>query len=174
MLKGHIISITYNTCLYGSFQSLEFVVKFWVCFEHSTHTPRYSTSTPRFFVSEFWVCFEHSTHTPRCSTPTQRFFVSESWVCLRVLGLFPTFHAHTTMLNAHPTIFCFRVLGLLSSFGFLSNIPRTHHNAQRPPHYFFSEFWFCCRVLAKFANKPKTQTQTQNGGDSSGSTAVWI
>ena len=33
------------------------------------------------FVVEFWVCFEHSTHTPRCSMPIPRFFVSEFWVC---------------------------------------------------------------------------------------------
>ena len=62
--------------------------------EHSTHIPRCSTLTPRFFVSgfgfvsEFCVCCrvldshrlitsEHSTHTPRCSTLTPRFFVSE-------------------------------------------------------------------------------------------------
>ena len=57
------------------------------------------------FVCEFWVCFQHSTHTPRCSTSTLRFFVSVFWVCCRVLGLFRRFHAHTTMLNAHPTIF---------------------------------------------------------------------
>ena len=36
------------------------------------------------FVREFWVCFQHSTHTPRCSTPTLRFFFSEFWVCLRI------------------------------------------------------------------------------------------
>ena len=102
------------------------------------------------FVCEFWVCFEHSTHTPRCSTPTRRFFVAEIRVCLRVLGLFRTFHAHTTMLNTHPTIFCpsfgfvcdiwvyFEhsthtprcstptLLFFPPSFGFVSNIPRTH------------------------------------------------
>ena len=37
------------------------------------------------FVLEFWVCFEHSTHTPRCLTPAPRFFVSGFWVCYRVL-----------------------------------------------------------------------------------------
>ena len=95
------------------------------------------------FVIKFWVCFEHSTHTPRCSTPIQQFFVSESWVCSRVLGLFRTFHAHTMMLNAHPTIFCFRVLGLFASFGFVSNILRTHHDPQRPPYDFlFPSFGF--------------------------------
>ena len=36
------------------------------------------------FVREFWVCFQHSTDTPRCSTPTLRLFVSEFWVCLRI------------------------------------------------------------------------------------------
>ena len=58
-----------------------FFFEFWVCFEHSTHTPWCSTPTRRFFVSEFWVCFKHSTHTPRCSTPIRRFFVAEFWVC---------------------------------------------------------------------------------------------
>ena len=127
------------------FFTSEFWVCFRVCFEHSTHTPRCPpTFFPTFgFVCEFWICFEHSTHTPRCSTPTRRFFVSEFWICLRVLGLFRTFHAHTTMFNAHPTIF-FRVLSLFASFGFVSNIPRTHHDAQRPPHYFFP------RVLGLF------------------------
>ena len=38
----------------------------------------------QFFVFEFWVCFEHSTHTPRCSTPTPWFFVFEFWVYRRV------------------------------------------------------------------------------------------
>ena len=37
------------------------------------------------FVLEFWVCFEHSTHTPRCLMPAPRFFLSEFWVCYRVL-----------------------------------------------------------------------------------------
>ena len=90
-----------------------------------------------------------STHTPRCLTPTRRFFVSAFWVRLWVLGLFRIFHAHITMLNAHPTIF-FRVLGLFASFGFVSNIPRTHHGAQRPPDDFLfatfgfvSQFWVC-------------------------------
>ena len=99
------------------------------------------------FIREFWVCFEHSTHTPRCSTPAPRFFVSEFWVCLRVLGLFRTFHAHTTMLNARPTIFCFRVLGSFASCGFVSNIPRTYHDAQRPPHDFlFPSFGFISSI----------------------------
>ena len=56
--------------------------------EHSAHTPRCLTLTPRFFVSKFWVCFrvlgfhrlitsEHSTHIPRRSMPTSQFFVCE-------------------------------------------------------------------------------------------------
>ena len=44
--------------------------------------------------------------------------------------------SHAEMLNAHPKIFCFRVLGLFSSFGFVSNIPRTHHD------FLFSIFCF--------------------------------
>ena len=58
-------------------------------------------------------------------TNNLRFFASEFWICFRVLGLL------------HPTIFCFWVLGLFSSFGFVSNIQRTHHDAQRLPHFFF-------------------------------------
>ena len=74
-------------------------------------------------------------------------------LCFRVLGLFRTFHVHTTTLNAHLTIFRLRVLGLFrtlhhtprcstptplfffprvlglfASFGFVSNIPRIHHD----------------------------------------------
>ena len=41
------------------------------------------------FVVEFWVCFEHSTHT--MFTPTPRIFVSEFFVCCRVLGLLSNF-----------------------------------------------------------------------------------
>ena len=67
--------------------------------------------------------------------------------CFQVLGLFRTFHAHIAMLNARPTIFCFRVLGLFASSGFVSNIPRTHHDAQRPPHDFlFPSFGFVCHI----------------------------
>ena len=40
------------------------------------------------------------------------------------------------MLNAHPTIFRFWVLGFFASSGFVSNIPRTYRDAQRPPHDF--------------------------------------
>ena len=65
--------------------------------------------------------------------------------------MFRTFHAHTTMLNARPTIFCFRVLGLFASFGFVSNLPRTHHDAQRPPHDFlFPSFGFDCELWVCF------------------------
>ena len=136
MSKGHIISITYNTCLYGLFQSLEFVVEFWVCFEHSTHTPRYSMPTPRFFDSEFWVCFKHSTHTPRCSTPTQRFFVSEFWVCFQ-------HSTHTPRCSTPSPLFFFRVLGSFANFRYVSKIPHTHHDPQRSPHDFlFPSFGF--------------------------------
>ena len=109
------------------FRSFAFVIEFWVCFEHSTHTSRCLTPTPRFFLSEFWICYRvrglfrtFHTHTPRCLTPAPRFSLSEFWVCYRVLGLFRTFHTHIAMLNAHPTIFSFGVLGLLSSFSFFN------------------------------------------------------
>ena len=75
--------------------------------EHSTHTPRCSPLTSRFFVSEFWVCFQVLDLFPSFR------FVSEFWVCFRV----SEFHrlitsensTHTTMLDAHPKIFCFWV-----------------------------------------------------------------
>ena len=109
------------------------------------------------FVLEFWVCFKHSTHTTRCSTPATRFFVSECWVRSRVLGLFRTFHTHNTMLHAHPTIFGFRVLGLFSSFGFVSNIPHTQHDAQRPPHDFsFASFGFVLEFRVYFEHSTHT------------------
>ena len=112
----------------GLFSSFGFV-------SNIPHTPRCLTPAPRFFVSEFWVCSRvlglcrtFHTHTTMLNArPTV--FVSEFWVCSRVLGLFRTFHTHTTMLNTRPTIFSFGVLGLLSSFGFVSNIPHTHHDA---------------------------------------------
>ena len=47
--------------------------------------------------------------------------------------LFPTFC--DKFLLSH-TIFCFQVLGFFASFGFVSNIPRTHRDAPRPPHDF--------------------------------------
>ena len=73
-------------------------------------------------------------------------------------------------------LFCFPVLGLFASLGFVSNTPRTHHDAQRPlddflvsefwvcfkhsthtlrwltpaPQFFVSEFWVCSRVLGLF------------------------
>ena len=111
---------------------------------------------PKLEHFEFWVRFEHSTHTPRCSTPTPRFFVSEFWVCCRVLGSFRTFHTHTTMFNAHPTIFCFRVLGLFASFGFVvefrvccrvSGLFRTFHTHTT---MFNAHPRVCCRVLVLF------------------------
>ena len=37
------------------------------------------------------ITFEHSIHTLRCSTRTPRFFVSEFWVCFRVLCLLSSF-----------------------------------------------------------------------------------
>ena len=37
------------------------------------------------------ITSEHSTHTPRCSTLTPRFFVSVFWVCFRVLDLLSSF-----------------------------------------------------------------------------------
>ena len=37
------------------------------------------------------ITSEHSTHTPRCSTRTPRFFVSVFRVCFRVLGLLSSF-----------------------------------------------------------------------------------
>ena len=50
---------------------------------HDAQRPLHDFLLPSFgFVCEFWVCFEHSTHTPRCSTPAPRFFVSKFWVCL--------------------------------------------------------------------------------------------
>ena len=48
---------------------------------------------------------------------------------------------HAKILNVHPTIFCFRVLGLFSSFGFVSNIPRTHRDFFIPSFGFVLEFW---------------------------------
>ena len=45
------------------------------------------------------------------------------------------------------TIFCFRVLLLLSSFGFFSNISRTHHDARRPPDDFLClSFGFVSKI----------------------------
>ena len=74
-------------------------------------------------------------------------FFSEFWVCYQVLGLFRIFHTHTSMLNDNPTLFCFRILGFLSSFGFDSNIPHTHLDAQRPPHHFlFPNFGFVSNI----------------------------
>ena len=86
MSKGHIISITYNTCLYGLFRVLSLLSSFGFV----SNILRYLTPTPRFFVFGFWVC-------------------------LRILGLFRTFHTHTPRCST-PTRLFFRVLGLLSSF----------------------------------------------------------
>ena len=76
------------------------------------------------------------------STPAPRFLVSEFWVCFE----------HSTLTSRcstpAPRFFCFRVLGLFASSGFVSNIPRTHHDAQRPPHDFlFPSFGFVCHIF---------------------------
>ena len=101
----------------GLFSNFGFVSNILRTHHDAQRPPYYFFLLSFGFVCEFWVCFEHSTHTPRSSTLARRFFVSELWVCSRVLGLFLTFHAHTTMLNARPTIFCYRTLGLFASFG---------------------------------------------------------
>ena len=113
------------------FHSFGFVFEFWVCFEHSTHTPQCSTPTPRFFGSEFWVCSRvlglfrtFHTHTPQCSTPAPRYFPSKFWVCSWVLGLSRIFHAHTP--------WCFTPT----------------------PRIFDSEFWVC------FEHSTHTHTHT--------------
>ena len=59
---------------------------------------------------------------------------------------------HAQMLNAHPKIFCFRVLGLFSSFGFGSNIPRTHHAFLFPSFGFVLEFWVGFRTCYTHTN----------------------
>ena len=71
--------------------------------EHSTHTPRCSTLTPRFFVSGFG-------------------FVSEFCVYCRVLGFHRLIssehstHTHTTILDAHLTILLVPYFGFVFEF----------------------------------------------------------
>ena len=86
-------------------------------------------------------------YTPRCLTLTPQFCVTEFSVCCRVLGfhrLITSQHSsHTSRCLTLTPRFFFRDLGLFASFGFVSNTPRTHHDAQRPPHDFlFPSFGF--------------------------------
>ena len=62
----------------------------------------------------------------------------------RDLGLFASFGFVSNIPRTHHDTQCPPHDFLFSSFGFVSNIPRTHHDAQRPPHD------FCFRVLGLF------------------------
>ena len=76
------------------------------------------------------------------------------WVsgCLRVSMGIPRFLWVFMGIYRFPWMFLgiyggFRVLGLFASFGFVSNIPRTHYDAQRPPHDFlFPSFGFVSNI----------------------------
>ena len=93
------------------------------------------------------ITSEDSTHTPRCSTLTPRFFVSgfgfvvEFWVFID--WSHPSIpHAHTHYdARRSPHDFLFPCFGFVSEFWVFidwshPNIPHTHHDARRPPHDF--------------------------------------
>ena len=49
------------------------------------------------------ITSEHSTHTRRCSTLTPRYFVSVFWFCFRVLGLCRVLSFHRLITSQHST-----------------------------------------------------------------------
>ena len=97
-------------------------------------------------LSNFWYVsnIPHTyTHTMMLYVHPTIFF-SKFWVCCRVLGFYFEHSKHRQDDVLRPSHDFFRrVLGLLSSFGLVSNIPQTHHDAIRPHHDFlFSSFGF--------------------------------
>ena len=123
------------------FPSFEFVVQFWVCFEHSTHYD--ALLLPHDFVFQVLGLFRtfHTHKMMLYAHPTIFFpsfgFVVEFSVCFEHLS-----HTQDDALRPSHDFFP-RVLGLLSSFRFVSNISHTHYDALRPHHDFlFPSFGF--------------------------------